>query len=146
MTHRRSIARAPLVAVLALGAASCAPRARPLAGAPVPELRLPAAQLPAGSQRMLFRWKYEEADGFRASGEGVARITSPDSARLDFFLDGGMGGGWALLLGDRISAPGGDLVRRLPCGSLSGSGVPPFAERREGQLRGLPCRYRLAVP
>lgn len=103
----------PLVVALALVAAGCAPRARPLVGAPVPELRLPSTELPAGSHRVLFRWKYQEAEGFGARGEGVARVASPDSARLDFFVDGGMGGGWALLLGDRVTAPGGVLVRRL---------------------------------
>jgi hypothetical protein len=62
---------------------------------------------------MLFRWRYQEADGFGAGGEGVARIAPPDSARLDFFLDGGVGGGWALLLGDELTAPGGGAARRL---------------------------------
>jgi hypothetical protein len=60
----------------------------------------------------VFRWRYEE-DGFSARGEGVGRTAAPDSARLDFFLDGGFGSGWALLVGDTISSPAGDVARRL---------------------------------
>ncbi len=48
-----------------------------------------------------------------ARGEGVARLAAPDSARLDFFVDGGFGSGYALLFGDRLVAPGGDLVRNM---------------------------------
>jgi hypothetical protein len=46
-------------------------------------------------------------------GEGAARVASPDSARLDFFLSGGLGAGAALLIGDTVRAPGPDIVRRL---------------------------------
>jgi hypothetical protein len=46
-------------------------------------------------------------------GEGVARVSPPDSVRLDFFLDNGIGGGYATLVGDDISAPGPDFVRSL---------------------------------
>ena len=46
-------------------------------------------------------------------GEGTARIADPDSARLDFVVDGGFGGGWAVLVGDQLSIPGPDVVRRL---------------------------------
>ncbi|MEO8563371.1 MAG: hypothetical protein ABI601_14920 [bacterium] len=53
-----------------------------------------------------------------ARGDGVARIASPDSVRMDFFLGGGMGGGAAVLIGDSLSVPGPDLIRRL---------VPPRA-------------------
>ena len=40
-------------------------------------------------------------------------MVAPDSARLDFFVDGGFGSGHALLFGDRIVAPGGDLVQGM---------------------------------
>jgi hypothetical protein len=43
----------------------------------------------------------------------VARIASPDSARLDFFLAGGVGAGAALLIADTVRAPGPNIVRRL---------------------------------
>jgi hypothetical protein len=100
-----------LGAVLAAGA--CAPRARPLAGAAVPQVALPSTALARSPQRVVFRWRYEEAEGFSARGEGVARLAAPDSGRLDFFVDGGFGGGYAVLIGDRLTAPGGEMVRRV---------------------------------
>lgn len=99
-----------LLAVLVLAAAACAPRAAPLAGAPVPA-RLPDARL-ATPRQIVFRWELEDGS-LVARGEGVARVAPPDSARLDFFLDGGAGGGTAFLIGDVLEAPGGDLVRRM---------------------------------
>lgn len=53
-----------------------------------------------------------------ARGDGVARIASPDSIRLDFFLGGGYGGGAAVLIGDSLTVPGPQMARRL---------VPPRA-------------------
>ena len=100
-------------ALAVLGAVSCAPRARPLAGTVVPKVALPSSSLPTRPQRVVFRWRYDEAEGFSARGEGVARLVAPDSGRLDFFVDGGLGGGYAILIGDRITAPGGEMVRRL---------------------------------
>lgn len=94
-------------------AAACVPRARPLPGAPPPAAaRLPALGLANGRERVVFRWRYEE-DGFSARGDGAARIAPPDSARLDFFLEGGFGGGWAALVGDELRTPQGDVARRL---------------------------------
>lgn len=61
---------------------------------------------------MTFRWNFTDGDA-KAQGEGVARIAPPDSARLDFFLDGGYGGGYAVLVGDTLSAPGPAAVRRI---------------------------------
>ncbi|MHB1224461.1 MAG: hypothetical protein ACYC2G_10525 [Gemmatimonadaceae bacterium] len=94
----------------ALVIAGCAPRARPLVGAPAPAV-LPSAEL-HGHTRLVFRWEYSDGS-LVGRGEGVARMAGPDSLRLDFFLDGGAGGGTAFLIGDSLSAPGGDLVRRL---------------------------------
>lgn len=108
-------ARRPTLAlgITLLAAAGCAPRVRPLAGAPAPETaRLPRIELAATPQRIVFRWRYEE-EGFSARGEGAARVSPPDSARLDFFLDGGFGSGWAVLLGDSVRSPGGNVVQRL---------------------------------
>jgi hypothetical protein len=51
-------------------------------------------------------------------GDGVARIASPDSVRLDFFLGGGFGGGAAVLIGDSLQVPGPQAARAL---------VPPRA-------------------
>lgn len=115
--RRRSLASlAPAtlaVGALAVAPLACAPRARPLLGAPAPATaRLPRVELPAGSQRVVFRWRYQE-DGFSARGDGAARVAPPDSARLDFFLEGGYGGGWAILLGDAVSTPPGSVGQRL---------------------------------
>src|SRR6478735_6824243 len=96
--------------ISALAAFACAPRAGKLAGTPTPA-RFPATELPRGNQRIVFRWDYVD-QALAAKGEGVARISSPDSVRLDFFLDGGLGGGYAIVIGDSISTPGGDQVRR----------------------------------
>ena len=96
---------------------ACAPRAGSLTGTPAPA-RFPSAELPRGNQRIVFRWDYVD-QALAAKGEGVARVTSPDSVRMDFFLDGGLGGGYAIVIGDSISTPGGDQVRRyLPPVSL----------------------------
>lgn len=88
----------------------CAPRLAPLAGAPAPA-RLPDAALPAGRHKIVFRWQLDDGD-LSARGDGVARVASPDSARLDLFL-GGMAGATAVLIQDSLTAPGGDMVRRL---------------------------------
>lgn len=90
---------------------ACAPRARALPGTPAPVTRLPATELPAGSRQVVFRWTYEDPD-MSAQGEGVARVTAPDSARLDFFVDPGLGAGWAILIGDRLDIPGAAMMRR----------------------------------
>ena len=132
---------------LALGAATlaalaCAPRARPLSGTPVPA-RLPAAQLSPERQRLDFRWEFVDGD-LSARGDGVARLAAPDSARVDFFLDGGLGGGWAVLIGDRLSTPNGAgaIKRYLPppallWAALGRLAVPAGADtvaRRDGDL------------
>jgi len=106
--------------------AGCVPRARPLAGEVAPA-RLPDTELRGGPRRVTFRWRYEEGE-FGARGDGVARVLPPDRVRLDFFLDGGLGSGHALLLGDTIVASGGDAVRRfLP--------PPPLLWATLGRLR-----------
>lgn len=50
-----------------------------------------------------------------ARGEGAARIAPPDSARLDFFLAGGLGSGAAVLIDDELRLPSraDDMGRRL---------------------------------
>jgi len=104
--------RVRLAAALAafVAGTACAPRAGSLKGVPAPA-RFPATELPRGRQRIVFRWDYID-QAIAAKGEGVARIAAPDSVRLDFFLDGGLGGGFAIVIGDSISTPGGDDVRR----------------------------------
>lgn len=111
MSARRGVAACALLAT-SMAVAACTPRVQPLAGAPAPTRALPRLELPAGPRRIVFRWRYEEADGFAARGEGVARVVGPDSARLDFFLDGGFASGYAILVGDQLITPG-DLGRRI---------------------------------
>jgi hypothetical protein len=109
--YLRAAAGAPL-----LLAAACMPRLAPLTGIPAPATALPRATLAPGHHKLVFDWELGDRD-LNARGEGVARIAAPDSARLDFFLAGGMGSGAAILLGDSITFPphvtGGDMVRRL---------------------------------
>jgi hypothetical protein len=115
--HRAPRSRLAWWILLVAAVSACAPRAGSLSGKPVPA-RFPNAQLPRGNQRIVFRWEYVD-QALAAKGEGVARVSSPDSVRMDFFLDGGLGGGYAIVIGDSVSTPGGDQVRRyLPPVSL----------------------------
>ena len=52
----------------------------------------------------MFRWQLDDPD-ITARGEGAARVTAPDSARLDFFLAGGAASGLAILIGDDLRLP-----------------------------------------
>jgi len=111
--HRRlvrSVAGAAVAAVAAVVAAACAPRAGPLLGVPTTR-RLPNTALPPGHRRLVFRWEYRERV-FSARGEGVARIAPPDSVRLDFFLENGATGGCVALIGDSLTVPAQNEVRR----------------------------------
>lgn len=83
----------------------------PLAGVPAPDRQLPALTLSAGHRHIAFRWEYEEGD-IAARGDGAVRTAFPDSARLDFFLGGGLGAGSAVLVGDSLRAPRRDLVAK----------------------------------
>jgi hypothetical protein len=73
--------------------------------------------LPGGTRQIVFKWELRDGE-MNARGDGVARIASPDSVRMDFFLGGGFGGGAAVLIGDSLQVPGPDAVRNL---------VPPRA-------------------
>ncbi|MGH7718415.1 MAG: hypothetical protein ACREON_06185 [Gemmatimonadaceae bacterium] len=125
-----------LVTVLSLFAAgvasSCAPSAPELSGELAPA-RLPRAELPPVHRSITFNWSYRDRD-YSFRGEGVARIAPPDSARFDFFVGSGYGGGYALLIGDRLTTPRGDMVRNLlppvPLlwASLGRLAVPPAAD------------------
>lgn len=84
--------------------AACSPKARPLAGAPTPR-RVPVAELAPVHRKIVFAWDYSQPE-LRIRGDGVARISPPDSARLDFFVNG-QATGHALLVGDEIRLQGG---------------------------------------
>jgi hypothetical protein len=104
--------------VLVLGLASCAPpRVAALPGELAPVERVPKGTLAEGRRKIVFQWELHDGD-ITARGDGVARISSPDSVRLDFFLGGGFGGGAAVLIGDSLRIPGPDVARKL---------VPPRA-------------------
>ena len=135
---------------------ACAPRLRPLSGAPSVMVRLPATRLPPSPTRVVFDWHLEDQD-FVARGDGVARIASPDSARLDFFVGGGMGSGAAVLIGSELRAPGPDMVRRLVppppllWAALGRLAIPPESDtvaRVDGGLLradiGRPVRWRVS--
>jgi len=102
-----------IIAVIALAAiAACAPKARPLAGIVAPERKLPAIQPPLGHRQIVFRWDYEE-NSLIARGEGAVRFASPDSARVDLFLNGGLLVGSAILIDDKLNATNQSQVERF---------------------------------
>jgi hypothetical protein len=145
-----------LCVVVALGseAAACAPRLGALSGEVAP-LTLPRAELPRGYHQVNFEWEFSDPD-MSGKGEGVARVASPDSVRLDFFLAGGFVGGGAVLVGDSLDIPGIELTRRLippPTmlwGALGRTKLPvtrDTAIRRDGELLradlGRPVEWRV---
>lgn len=96
----------------------CAPpRVAALPGTLVPVQQIPTGILPSGRRQVEFEWELHDGE-IIARGDGVARIASPDSVRMDFFLAGGFGSGAAILIGDSLQVPGPDMARRL---------VPPRA-------------------
>ena len=103
--------RIVLPALLVAGAVACAPKLRPLGGELTP-VAMPRTEMPRGSHMIFFDWEYADQD-MTGKGNGVARVTWPDSARLDFFLAGGFAGGSAVLIADSLQLPGIDLFRRL---------------------------------
>ena len=114
MSRFTSIAATAVVFALA----GCAPpRVGALPGEPAPVERVPKGTLEAGRRKIVFQWDLHDGE-ITARGDGVARIASPDSVRLDFFLGGGFGGGAAVLIGDSLRMPGPDMARKL---------VPPRA-------------------
>lgn len=107
--RRKAVVAVPL-SLLSL-ALACTPRLQPLQGAIAPA-RLPDARLAPGHRTIVFHWELEEQE-MAARGDGAARIAAPDSARLDFFMAGGMGHGAAVLVGDSLRVPADDAVRDL---------------------------------
>jgi hypothetical protein len=104
----RYLSAAALTALVACGP----PRVVALPGAVAPAQRLPRGTLPDGHRKVVFQWELKDGDMI-ARGEGVARIASPDSVRMDFFLAGGFGSGAAILIGDSLNVPGPDMARKL---------------------------------
>lgn len=100
-------------AIVVICSFGCAPRLRPLPGVPA-KPALPPATLAPERRRVVFRWELQDPD-LTARGEGAARIAPPDSARLDFFLAGGLGSGAAVLIDRELRFPerADDIARRL---------------------------------
>jgi hypothetical protein len=84
----------------------------PLKGAPAPERKLPVLQLAPGHRKVVFHWDYQE-NSLMASGDGAIRVASPDSARVDLFLKGGVFLGNATLIGDDLKAPNQAQVEKV---------------------------------
>ena len=100
-------------AVVLFGILGCAPpRISALPGTLASVQLLPRGTLPSGRRLVVFDWELHDGE-IIARGDGVARIASPDSVRMDFFLAGGFGSGAAILIGDSLRVPGPDLARRL---------------------------------
>ena len=141
----------------ALVAVACLPSAAPLPGVPVPNRSLPDLELPGGHRQIVFKWEYEEGE-LAARGDGAVRTAAPDSARLDFFLGGGLGGGAALLIGDSLRSPHADLARRYvppppmmwaALGRLAIPALPDTVIKLDGDLLradvGRPVQWRVAI-
>ena len=146
--------RITLVAT-AIGAAACVPHLSPLSGTTLPASALPRPTMPPGRAKIVFNWELQDRET-TTRGEGAARVAFPDSARLDFFLAGGIAGGGAVLIGDSLQAPGGDFIRKLippppmlwaALGRLALPNLPDTVIRGEGtSVRadiGRPVNWRL---
>lgn len=106
-----ALLRIGLLAAVAMAATGCLATIGALSGTRVSPASIPRTGI-TGLRQVTFRWEFTE-ESMVARGEGVARLASPDSARLDFFVDGGFGSGHVLVFGDRVIAPGGDLVASM---------------------------------
>ena len=146
-----------LIAPVLLATIACAPTAAPLKGVLAPDRSLPSLALPPGHRHVVFKWDYQEGD-IAARGDGSMRIAPPDSARLDFFLGGGLGAGAAVLIGDSLRAQNAELARRyIPptpmmwasLGRLAIPALPDTVVRIDGDLLradvGRPVQWRVAI-
>jgi hypothetical protein len=145
------------IAAIILVAVACTPTAAPLKGVLAPDRSLPPLSLPSGHRHIVFKWDYQEGD-IAARGDGSVRSAAPDSARLDFFLGGGLGAGAALLIGDSLRSPHAELARRyIPptpmlwaaLGRLAIPSLPDTVVRIDGDLLradvGRPVQWRVAI-
>jgi hypothetical protein len=145
------------LAILLLIVAGCTPAAAPLKGVLAPDRALPSIAMVSGHRHIVFRWDYQEGD-IAARGDGSIRTAAPDSARLDFFLGGGLGAGGAILIGDSLRTPHANLARRyippapLMWAALGRLAIPPLPDtvvRIDGELTradiGRPLQWRVAL-
>jgi hypothetical protein len=68
--------------------------------------------LPQKSQRIVFNWRLQESE-LEIRGEGAARVSAPDSARIDLFVNGGLGSGAAWVIGDQMRLDAPDALKRV---------------------------------
>jgi hypothetical protein len=140
-----------------LAVVACVPSAAPLKGVLAPDRSLPSLRLPGGHRHTVFKWDYAEGD-IAARGDGSVRTAAPDSARLDFFLGGGLGAGAAVLIGDTLRAPHAELARRyipptpMMWAALGRLAIPPLPDtvvRIDGDILradiGRPVQWRVAI-
>ena len=143
--------------LLLLVLSACAPALRPLTGVPAPDRSLPPLGIATGHRQIVFKWEYQEGD-IAARGDGSVRTAAPDSARLDFYLGGGLGAGAALLIGDSLRSPNPELARRyvppapMMWAALGRLALPPLADtvvRLDGDVLradiGRPVQWRVAI-
>jgi len=140
-----------------IAAIACAPAAAPLKGVLAPDRSLPSLTLPGGHRHIVFKWDYEEGE-VAARGDGSVRTAAPDSARLDFFLGGGLGAGAAILIGDSLRTPHAELARRyipptpMMWAALGRLAIPALRDtvvRIDGDMLradvGSPVQWRVAI-
>jgi hypothetical protein len=145
------------LAALLIATFGCAPSAAPLRGVLAPDRSLPSLSLPSEHRHLVFKWEYQEGS-IAARGDGSVRTAAPDSARLDFFLGGGLGAGAAVLIGDSLRAPHTELARRyippspMMWAALGRLAVPALADtvvRIDGDLLradlGRPVQWRVTI-
>jgi hypothetical protein len=143
--------------ILLVFGVGCVPTAPPLGGVLAPDRSLPALQLAAGHRHIVFKWDYQEGD-IAARGDGSVRSAAPDSARLDFFLGGGLGAGAAVLIGDSLRSPHAEPARRyippspMMWAALGRLAIPPLPDtivRVDGEMLradvGRPVQWRVAI-
>jgi hypothetical protein len=145
------------IAAIALIGLACAPAAAPLSGVLAPDRTLPLISMPPGHRHLVFKWDYQEGD-IAARGDGSIRTAAPDSARLDFFLGGGLGAGGAILIGDSLRTPNAALAKKyippppLLWAALGRLSIPPLPDtvvKIDGALTradiGRPLQWRVTL-
>jgi hypothetical protein len=143
--------------LLLIAMIGCAPALQPLTGVLAPDRSLPTLAISPGHRLMVFRWEFQEGE-IAARGDGSVRTAAPDSARLDFFLGGGLGAGAAVLIGDSLQSPNPELARRyippapMMWAALGRLAIPPIADtvvRLDGAVLradvGRPVEWRVGI-
>ena len=149
--------RIAALALIVFVGGGCAPKAVPLKGAPAPERALPVLAIAPGHRKIVFHWDYQE-NSLNANGDGAIRVASPDSARVDLFLNGGLFLGNATLIGNDFRAANRAQVEKvLPpapmmwaaLGRLAIPALPDTVITAEGDVLyadvGRPAAWRVTI-